>query len=1053
MSFDSKHDSFESFCTSILHALPSPVSCWSKEGKAIFCTDSFSKLFGVQSIDEFVQKRDSFSPVLQLCGEKSSALRVKYLQQVLQEGTCKFLWTHINSAGDAYLVEYSLVRTTHEGQDIIISCHTNLQNTFGELQDKAIAQERFEAILDAAPMSVNIWNKDCEVLDCNLATLALYNYPDKESFKQNIHKTYPLHQPNGRNSVELSHECIKKAFAEGQYNFEWEFVAACGEKIPAEVTLTRIKLDSEDVVIEYTRDLRSIRKTEALVQEAEERMRIMFDSMPLAVNFWGKNFKHIDCNMTSATLFGLKDKQEYLERFMELSPEVQPDGRKTVDCMVDYMGRAFEHGHCHFEWMHQNLDGEAIPAEITLIRVLYQNEYHVMGYTRDLREFKAMEKKATYAEEFNAIITENIPLSFMFWNKEGQMIDCNQEALRVFKFDTKEEYFKNLYTTSPTYQPDGRNSKDAVWENHLEVLEKGFIHFEWLHQDSTGEPIPVEVFLKRSRLAGEEVVVSYVKDLRELKASEELVKEAELRNATMLDSLPMNVNFWDDDQQLIYGNAEGVKIFGFDSRECFIANFHKIFPHKQPNGDSTQEILSKLFNDSFTYGTSRVEFYCQNSTTYELVPIDVLLVRTTYGGKGCYIAYVKDLREQKAMLKEIAENEQALLKAKELAEQSTKAKGEFLANMSHEIRTPMNGILGLLHLLRVTQLDDTQKNYVEKISLSAKNLMRIINDILDFSKMEAGKLEMEKQPFILHSIGQEIVDLYGHICQDKGLKMDVSCSEHDMLPILGDALRFKQVAFNLVSNAIKFTDSGGKILLEAKSFIHNDAELHCEFSISDTGVGLSAEQTSKLFSAFSQADSSVTRKYGGTGLGLAISKKIINLMGGEIRVESELGKGTTFTFTAIFPLAPQINAEAEQEKLLVTKEAQVPLLTGHLLLVEDNEINQMVAKEILQAAGYTLDIAENGQEALELLEKKSYALILMDIQMPVMDGYTATQKIREQEKYATLPVIAMSAHAMKGDKELSISRGMNDHITKPIDAEVLYQTLQYWLQKSATEQL
>ncbi len=1044
MCSKSKSTSFEKLCTNIVNVLPTPVSCWSKEGKPLFCTDSFLQLFDVKDMDEYLQKYSELSPAFQPCGEKSLTLGMKYLQQAFDDGECNFLWTHINPAGETYLVEYKLVRMTHEEQDIVISCHSNLQNVFNSLQDKVKVQERFEAILDAAPMAINIWNKHNDIIDCNLASLALFQISDKESFKQDIFKTYPLHQPNGRLSLDLAREYLEKAFAEGQYRFDWEFISFEGEKISAEVTLTRILLDGEDVVIEYTRDLSAIKKTEALAQEAEERMHIMFESMPLGANFWGKNFKHIDCNMTSVNLFGLKSKQEYLDNFVQLSPEMQPDGRTTQECMVEYMGKAFEHGHCQFEWMHQGVNGEPIPAEITLTRVLFQDEYHVMGYTRDLREFKAMEKKASYAEELNALIAQNIPLSFMFWNKDGEMIDCNHEALRVFKYDTKEEYFKNLYNTSPMYQPDGRNSKDAVWQNHIEVLEKGFLRFEWLHQDSTGELIPMEVFLIRSNLGGEDVVVSYVKDLRELKASEELVKEAELRNTIMLDSLPMNVNFWDDNQQVIYTNAEGVKIFGFEDKEDFITNFAKVFPQKQANGMDTREFMQQLFDDVRVNKFARTEGLCQHAVTHEPIPVDIFLIRTTYGGKSGFIAYVKDLREQKAMLKEIAENEQALLKAKDLAEQSTKAKGEFLANMSHEIRTPMNGILGLLHLLNITQLDSTQKNYVEKISVSAKNLMRIINDILDFSKMEAGKLEMEKKPFILHSIGEEIKDLYGHICADKGLILDISCSEHDKLPLLGDALRFKQVAFNLVSNAIKFTDSGGKVLIEAQSAIHNDAELQCEFSISDTGVGLSAEQVGKLFSAFSQADSSVTRKYGGTGLGLAISKKIISLMGGEIWVQSEPNKGTTFTFTAVFPLAHEAVEQDEQNVGLDTS-----LMTGHLLLVEDNEINQMVAQEILQAVGFTLDIAENGQQALDMLGKNTYDLILMDIQMPVMDGYTATQKIRAQEKYAALPIIAMSAHAMKGDKEISISRGMNDHITKPIDANVLYKTLHFWLQKSS----
>ncbi len=1046
MLLNFKNHSLENFCTQVLNSLPIPLSCWTKERKAVFCTEPFLTHFAVQDMEEYIQKQHNFSPPLQPCGGKSRVLQISYLEQAFRDGSCNFLWTHIDAVGETYLVEYNLVRMTHEGQDFVISYCTNLQNSFDYLHQKIKTQERFEAILDAAPMSINIWTKDNEVLDCNLATLALYNFPSKESFKQNALEINPPYQPNGRSSEEFSLEYLKKAFKEGQCCFEWEFVTLDGEKIPADVILTKVKLDDNDVIIEYTRDLRDIKKSEALAQEAEERMRVMFDSMPLCANFWGKDLKNIDCNMTAPKLFNLKDKQEYLDRFMELSPEFQPDGRKSSDCVFEYMNIAFEKGYHQFEWMHQSLDGDPIPTEITLSRVLYQNEDHVMGYTRDLRDIKIMEKKASYAEELNTLIAQNIPLSFMFWNKEGQMVDCNQEALRVFKFDTKEEYFKNLYKTSPTYQPDGRHSKDTVWKNHLEVLEKGFLHFEWLHCTLDGELIPMEIFLVRSSLDGEDVVVSYAKDLRDLKASQELLKEAELRNTIMLDSLPMNVNFWDENYQVIYTNLEGVNIFGFKDKEDFIENFYKISPLLQPDGRKTEEIMFQILDEAFSNGIAKAEFVCQHSVTCAPIPVDVLLIRTSYGGKRGIIAYVKDLRQQKAMLQEIEENEQALLEAKELAEQSTKAKGEFLANMSHEIRTPMNGILGLLHLLHATPLDNTQKNYVEKISTSAKNLMRIINDILDFSKIEAGKMEMEKHPFLLRSVGQDVVDLYGHTCIDKGLTLDISCGEHGEMYILGDSLRLKQVIFNLISNAIKFTDSGGKVLLDSISTLQNE-KLHCEFTISDTGIGLSQDQVKKLFSAFSQADTSVTRKYGGTGLGLAISKSIINLMGGDICVTSEPKKGTSFTFTVAFPLAPISSVPQEHDAPLDAQGSADTSMTGHLLLVEDNEINQMVAQEILQVVGYTLDIAENGQEALEMLEKKRYAAVLMDIQMPVMDGYTATQKIRKQEKYADLPIIAMSAHAMKGDKEISLSHGMNDHITKPIDAAILYKTLHFWITK------
>ncbi len=669
-----------------------------------------------------------------------------------------------------------------------------------------------------------------------------------------------------------------------------------------------------------------------------------------------------------------------------------------------------------------------------------------LSFITDITETLELQKEKMEAD-INAVISENMPLSVTFWNKEGDIVDCNQETLRIFGFETKEDYIENFYLLSPAYQPDGRKSADVVAQNHIEVLEKGYIRFEWLHNDWDGELIPAEVVIVRTMLGHEEVVISFIKDLREVKHAEILLKEAEVRNTLMLDSMPMGVNFWDDDNNLIYTNLESATLFGFETKEEFLKDFHKIHPEFQPDGTRSSEFVKKQVELGYAEGKCRSKTICQHIITGELIPVDLFIVRISYQNKLGLIVYFRDMREHEAMLKEIAQNEQELRGAKELAEQSTKAKGEFLANMSHEIRTPMNGILGLLHLLEKTSMSDLQKNYVEKSVFSANNLMRIINDILDFSKIEAGKLEMEEYPFTLRGLGQDVVDLYGPKCVEKGILLDIQCSEFADSVVLGDALRLKQVLFNLVSNAIKFTDPGGKVFLETESNIKNENELHCQFAVSDTGIGLSQEQIDRLFSAFTQADNTVTRKYGGTGLGLAISKNIITMMRGEIWVESELGKGSTFYCTTVFNLAPT-DATYQKDNASYEDYTSKPLIKdAHVLLAEDNEINQLVAQEILESAGFTLDIANNGQEALDLLEKNEYDAVLMDIQMPVMDGYSATQKIRAQEKYAKLPIIAMSAHAMKGDREISLSHGMNDHLTKPIEPAVLCKSLHFWISK------
>ncbi|MBF0397598.1 MAG: response regulator [Desulfobacterales bacterium] len=428
---------------------------------------------------------------------------------------------------------------------------------------------------------------------------------------------------------------------------------------------------------------------------------------------------------------------------------------------------------------------------------------------------------------------------------------------------------------------------------------------------------------------------------------------------------------------------------------------------------------------------------------------------------GPYIENAKLVRGLEQLNQELEQKvekrTQELKIAKEAAERATQAKGEFLANMSHEIRTPMNAIIGLSGLALKTILDEKQKGYLDKIDFSAKALLGLINDILDFSKIEAGKLEIESIDFDLNEVLDNVSNVISIKADEKGLGLLIETGKVVPSALIGDPLRLNQILINLATNAVKFTHSGHILIKTEILKTYSDTnEVLLQFSVEDTGIGINAEQISRLFQSFTQADTSTTRRYGGTGLGLSICKRLVELMGGEIAVKSSEGHGSVFTFTI------RLGMQSDEKKKTLTSlaseiEAFNKIKGAKILLVEDNEINQQVARELLEIEGFFITIANNGIEAVEQVkmsytENRPFDVVLMDIQMPLMDGYTATNKIRNYPsdiKY--IPIIAMTAHAMKSEKDKCLQAGMNDYVTKPIEPKNLFAVLVKWIKPGERE--
>ncbi len=660
------------------------------------------------------------------------------------------------------------------------------------------------------------------------------------------------------------------------------------------------------------------------------------------------------------------------------------------------------------------------------------------------------------------------------------------------------------------------------------------------------------------------------------------LKEAQEHFQQLLEAAPDAFIAVGTDGSILLANAQAEKMFGYTKEQMIGNQFDMLLP---PHLKNIHETLYEKYLQNFTGESAEPNFDLQAlHADGSLIPIEISasLIKTKRSIMA--VISVRDITERKNA-------EQALAEAKEVAEAATKAKSDFLANMSHEIRTPMNAIIGMSHLASKTDLTPKQYDYISKIQLSANSLLGIINDILDFSKIEAGKLDMESSKFQLEDVLDNLANLIGIKAEEKGLDLLFNLEKGVPTALIGDPLRLGQILINLCNNAVKFSDRGA-VIVSISSVEKKNDKVKLNFSVQDSGIGLTEEQKNKLFQSFSQADTSITRKYGGTGLGLSISKKLCEMMGGEILVKSVLGKGSTFSFTAFFglhaakslPLIPspdlrgkkvlivddnQASREILQSMLesmsftvsqsvsgeeaiedimgadkkgkpfeLVYMDWQMPGMNGiatsrkiralslsrqpriimvtaygrediinqsanlklegflvkpvnrsllfdttmaafgrektkeydmksdktkefkalkdimgaRILLAEDNEINQQVAREILEQGGLVVEIANNGREVLEISEKHHYDAILMDIQMPEIDGIEATRIIRSRDSEASkIPIIAMTAHAMAKDREKSIDAGMNDHITKPITPDELFAALAKWIKHEKRE--
>ena len=782
-------------------------------------------------------------------------------------------------------------------------------------------------------------------------------------------------------------------------------------------------------------------------KQAEERLRKLtraVEDNPMAIIITDREgtIEYVNPKFTDITAY---ESDEVIGR----NPNILKSDEHSKEFFEEMWETILAGKEWHGEFLNKRKTGELRWQSAIIAPIFDENEEitHFVSIQEDVTEKK---EAAGELQKLSRAI-EHSPVSVVITNREGTIEYVNPAFCEVTGYTQEEAIGQN-----PRVLSSGQQSPE-FYQDMWETISSGRAwQGEFANRKKTGE-----IYWENASISpvldeqGE--VTHYVavkEDITERKEMEQALRLEEVRLKNALEGA--NAGLWDYSATTgefftgdIWSTMLGYTPEELDEKygHCFERWSELVHPDDLPGALDTVEKYTNGETDTYK---SEFRMRTADGRWKWILDVGKATERDTAGRGTRFVGVQLDIDDTKRLQEEI-------LVAKEKAEEATKAKSDFLANMSHEIRTPMNAIIGMSHLALKTDLTPKQQDYIGKVQSSSNALLGIISDILDFSKIEAGKLDMESIPFHLEDVFDNLANLVGLKAKEKGLKFLFDVHNEVPTGLIGDPLRLGQILVNLGNNAVKFTEKG-QIVVGVSPVAVTDEKAELQFSVQDSGIGLTEEQRGKLFQAFSQADTSTTRKYGGTGLGLTISKKLTEMMDGKIWVESEPGVGSTFIFTAVF------GRHSEKREEVSTSKGDVQGLENirgaRILLAEDNEINQQVAQEILEQASLVVEIANNGVEAVEMAQKNPYDIILMDIQMPEMNGFEATREIRnweEEEQFRNpqsairIPIVAMTAHAMAGDRQKSIEGGMNDHVTKPIDPDQLFSALVKWIEPGERE--
>ncbi len=655
----------------------------------------------------------------------------------------------------------------------------------------------------------------------------------------------------------------------------------------------------------------------------------------------------------------------------------------------------------------------------------------LIGFIIDVTEKQKTEDALAEKEALLRGLFDLAPFGIALSDFEtGRFVDFNPALVDPTGL-TREELFADDYRS--ICYPPGQVEQELVSESLAATGRFGPTEREVIRKDGSSYPAMLYGMVVLDS-TGKRLLWSIVEDISSRKSAERELQESHNRLQLALHATNTGLWEWNLKDDATYFNDSWYTMLGYEAGELpMTLDSWKAICHPEDLVRAWHEIGRFLAGETQIYQCQQ-RLKRKDGSWMWINDVGTAVEHDPQGKPLRLIGVHIDIQAHKV-------SEAALTAATEAALSASKAKSEFLANMSHEIRTPMNGVLGMLELLLDTPQSDEQADLAKTAHQSAESLLAIINDILDFSKIEAGKIELRPKQFSLRGFLTDLEKLHHIRAQQKGITLVANVSESIPDELIGDETRLRQVLINLISNALKFTPEGGAIVLNVEREEWIAEPLKLSFNVIDTGIGIPAEAQQRIFESFDQADASTTREYGGTGLGLAISARLVALMGGEIALRSQAGKGSVFYFTAEFGVG---TANSASEAPPSGRIRQIPLLTEPLrvLVAEDNLVNQKLVKRILEKAGHEVVIANDGLEAVTLFDKSRFDLVLMDIQMPVMGGEEAAARIRTSSRGGKVPIVALTANAITGDRERYLQAGLDGYVAKPINQEELFSVIE-----------